>query len=117
MVRQLDDLAKTVYVDPLEPTLQFGLMYQRAGWYRCKSSCRGFLVYHLWFLTFHTVCDVKWLGLRSEDILLIPPESQLDLKGRDKTIAKSLLASKMLQVKYATSCQKIVSSIHVELQF
>ncbi|CAM6084838.1 unnamed protein product [Calypogeia fissa] len=43
------------------------------------------------------VCDVKWLGLRSKDIPLIPHESQLDLKGRDKTIAKGLLASKMLE--------------------
>jgi meiotic recombination protein SPO11 len=51
---------------------------------------------------FRVVCDVKWLGLRFEDILLIPNESKQNLKERDKKIAKGLLASKMLQVNNST---------------
>ncbi|BFI43336.1 meiotic recombination protein SPO11 [Marchantia polymorpha subsp. ruderalis] len=45
----------------------------------------------------HHVCDVKWLGLRHEDLQYISSEAMLDLKGRDKVLAKSLLVSKMLQ--------------------
>ncbi|KAG8375019.1 hypothetical protein BUALT_Bualt10G0056000 [Buddleja alternifolia] len=44
-------------------------------------------------------CNVKWLGLRKDDIeQLIPEESLIPLKPRDHQIAKSLASSEILQV-------------------
>ncbi|KAK6137426.1 hypothetical protein DH2020_028849 [Rehmannia glutinosa] len=44
-------------------------------------------------------CNVKWLGLRKDDIeQLIPEESLVPLKPRDHQIAKSLGSSEILQV-------------------
>ncbi|KAI5067860.1 hypothetical protein GOP47_0016205 [Adiantum capillus-veneris] len=45
------------------------------------------------------VCDVKWLGLRSRDLELIPKESHLPLTAKDRRLGASLLSSKMLQNK------------------
>ncbi|KAJ8764900.1 hypothetical protein K2173_010365 [Erythroxylum novogranatense] len=42
-------------------------------------------------------CNVKWLGLRAEDLKLIPEESLIPLKPRDFQIAKSLMSSEILQ--------------------
>ncbi|KAG0566879.1 hypothetical protein KC19_7G094600 [Ceratodon purpureus] len=45
------------------------------------------------------VCDVKWLGLRNQDALTYVPDNAFtSLTNRDVTQARSLLASKMLQV-------------------
>lgn len=45
------------------------------------------------------VCDVKWLGLRNRDALTyVPATAFTSLTDRDMTQARSLLASKMLQV-------------------
>lgn len=43
-------------------------------------------------------CNVKWIGLRGDDLNLIPQESLVPLKPKDSQIAKSLLSSKILQV-------------------
>lgn len=43
-------------------------------------------------------CNVKWIGLRGDDLNLIPEESLVPLKPKDSQIAKSLLSSKILQV-------------------
>ncbi|OAP12700.1 SPO11-2 [Arabidopsis thaliana] len=42
-------------------------------------------------------CNVKWIGLRGDDLNLIPEESLVPLKPKDSQIAKSLLSSKILQ--------------------
>ncbi|KAL3682037.1 hypothetical protein R1sor_000059 [Riccia sorocarpa] len=47
--------------------------------------------------TAHYVCDVKWLGLRYDDLRYIRDEAILDFKGRDKILAESLQKSKLLQ--------------------
>ncbi|WZZ13107.1 hypothetical protein YC2023_106196 [Brassica napus] len=45
-------------------------------------------------------CNVKWIGLRGDDLNLIPEESLVPLKAKDSQIAKSLLSSKILQENY-----------------
>ncbi|XP_052165768.1 meiotic recombination protein SPO11-2 isoform X3 [Oryza glaberrima] len=45
-------------------------------------------------------CNVKWLGLRGDDLQLIPQSAYQELKPRDLQIAKSLLSSKFLQDKH-----------------
>ncbi|KAJ4877151.1 Meiotic recombination protein SPO11-2 [Raphanus sativus] len=45
-------------------------------------------------------CNVKWIGLRGDDLNLIPQESLVPLKPKDSQIAKSLLSSKILQENY-----------------
>ncbi|EFJ14051.1 hypothetical protein SELMODRAFT_423971 [Selaginella moellendorffii] len=45
----------------------------------------------------HYVCDVKWLGVSSEDLPRIPPEYFVELSARDRQLAKGLLSSAMLQ--------------------
>lgn len=45
-------------------------------------------------------CNVKWLGLRGNDLQLIPEQSMVPLKQRDLQIATSLMSSEFLQVNY-----------------
>lgn len=46
-------------------------------------------------------CNVKWLGLRKDDIEeLIPEDSLIPLKPRDHQIGKSLASSEILQDNY-----------------
>ncbi|GLT56103.1 hypothetical protein SLA2020_291740 [Shorea laevis] len=45
-------------------------------------------------------CNVMWLGLRGDDLQLIPEQCLAPLKPRDLQIAKSLLSSKILQENY-----------------
>ncbi|KAJ7553111.1 hypothetical protein O6H91_06G084500 [Diphasiastrum complanatum] len=47
------------------------------------------------------VCDVKWLGLRGEDIELLPKEALIEFSHKDHQLARSLLASKMLENREA----------------
>ena len=57
-----------------------------------------FKVYLLfWFLNLQA-CNVKWLGLRGDDLELINAESLLPLKPKDLQIANSLISSDILQV-------------------
>ncbi|XP_042506065.1 meiotic recombination protein SPO11-2 isoform X2 [Macadamia integrifolia] len=48
-------------------------------------------------------CNVKWLGLRGDDLPLIPEESLVPLKPRDLQIAKSLMSSELLQRRIAVN--------------
>ncbi|KAI3896862.1 hypothetical protein MKX03_013513 [Papaver bracteatum] len=45
-------------------------------------------------------CNVKWLGVRGNDLQLIPEESYVPLKPRDLQIAKSLMSFDMLQIMF-----------------
>ncbi|XP_042031340.1 meiotic recombination protein SPO11-2-like [Salvia splendens] len=55
-------------------------------------------------------CNVKWLGLRKDDIdQLIPEESLISLKPRDHQIAKSLESSEILQDTYK---EELAAMIH-----
>uniref|UniRef100_A0A7C8YQ67 DNA topoisomerase (ATP-hydrolyzing) n=1 Tax=Opuntia streptacantha TaxID=393608 RepID=A0A7C8YQ67_OPUST len=43
-------------------------------------------------------CNVRWLGVRGDDLQLIPVESMAPLKPKDLQIAKSLISLKILPV-------------------
>ncbi|PPS11730.1 hypothetical protein GOBAR_AA08915 [Gossypium barbadense] len=45
-------------------------------------------------------CNVKWLGLRGDDLQLIPQQSLAPLKPRDLQIARSLISSTILRDNY-----------------
>ncbi|XP_062194845.1 meiotic recombination protein SPO11-2 isoform X2 [Phragmites australis] len=47
--------------------------------------------------SYRYACNVKWLGLRGDDLQLIAESALQELKPRDLQIAKSLLSSKFLQ--------------------
>ncbi|KAF3782396.1 Meiotic recombination protein [Nymphaea thermarum] len=51
-------------------------------------------------------CNVKWLGLRCKDLQLLPPDSMTMMKQRDLQIAKSLMLSNTLPVKYINQLEK-----------
>ncbi|KAF6157598.1 hypothetical protein GIB67_037171 [Kingdonia uniflora] len=55
-------------------------------------------------------CNVKWLGLRGDDLQLIPEESLVPLKPRDLQIAKSLMSSDILQEPYRKELALMVQS-------
>uniref|UniRef100_A0A2N9IQ11 DNA topoisomerase (ATP-hydrolyzing) n=1 Tax=Fagus sylvatica TaxID=28930 RepID=A0A2N9IQ11_FAGSY len=45
-------------------------------------------------------CNVRWLGLRGDDLQLIPEQSMVPLKQKDLQIATSLMSSEILQENY-----------------
>ncbi|KAE8055405.1 hypothetical protein FH972_012245 [Carpinus fangiana] len=45
-------------------------------------------------------CNVKWMGLRGDDLQLISEQSMVPLKQRDLQIAKGLMSSEILQENY-----------------
>ncbi|AEE34178.1 unnamed protein product [Arabidopsis thaliana] len=55
-------------------------------------------------------CNVKWIGLRGDDLNLIPEESLVPLKPKDSQIAKSLLSSKILQENYIEELSLMVQT-------
>ncbi|KAI3933594.1 hypothetical protein MKX01_032699 [Papaver californicum] len=55
-------------------------------------------------------CSVKWLGVRGNDLQLIPEESYVPLKPRDLQIAKSLMSCDMLQDSYREELAMMVQS-------
>ncbi|RZC57194.1 hypothetical protein C5167_004497 [Papaver somniferum] len=55
-------------------------------------------------------CNVKWLGVRGNDLQLIPEESYVPLKPRDLQIAKSLMSCDMLQDSYREELAMMVQS-------
>ncbi|KAH7550219.1 hypothetical protein JRO89_XS13G0156300 [Xanthoceras sorbifolium] len=55
-------------------------------------------------------CNVKWLGLRGDDLQMIPEQSLVPLKPRDLQIAKSLMSSEILQEKYREELALMVQS-------
>lgn len=46
-----------------------------------------------------SACNVKWVGLRRDDLHLVPEQALIPLKPRDLQIAKSLMSSEVLQVE------------------
>ncbi|ESQ28974.1 hypothetical protein EUTSA_v10023831mg [Eutrema salsugineum] len=55
-------------------------------------------------------CNVKWIGLRGDDLNLIPEESLVPLKPKDSQIAKSLLSSKILQENYRDELSMMIET-------
>ncbi|XP_076947388.1 meiotic recombination protein SPO11-2-like [Bidens hawaiensis] len=55
-------------------------------------------------------CNVKWLGLRKDDLDEIPEESFIPLKPKDMQIAKSLISSEILQDNYKEELAIMVQS-------
>ncbi|CAL5437545.1 unnamed protein product [Camellia sinensis] len=55
-------------------------------------------------------CNVKWLGLRRDDLELIPEQSFMPLKPKDVQIAKSLASSEILQENYKEELAVMVQS-------
>ncbi|KAG7658352.1 Spo11/DNA topoisomerase VI subunit A superfamily [Arabidopsis suecica] len=55
-------------------------------------------------------CNVKWIGLRGDDLNLIPEDSLVPLKPKDSQIAKSLLSSKILQENYRDELSLMVQT-------
>ncbi|KAA8520873.1 hypothetical protein F0562_011546 [Nyssa sinensis] len=55
-------------------------------------------------------CNIKWLGLRRDDLHLMPEESLVPLKPRDLQIAKSLVSSEILQDNYKEEVATMVES-------
>ncbi|TQD71389.1 hypothetical protein C1H46_043077 [Malus baccata] len=51
-------------------------------------------------------CNVKWLGLRGEDLELVPEQALVPLKPKDLQIAKSLISSEILQVPKISGLQE-----------
>lgn len=55
-------------------------------------------------------CNVKWLGLRGDDLQLIPEESFVPLKLKDNQIAKSLISSEVIQGNYREELELMIQS-------
>ncbi|XP_073106139.1 meiotic recombination protein SPO11-2 isoform X2 [Elaeis guineensis] len=66
--------------------------------------------------SYRYACNVKWLGLRGDDLQLVPQHSLVQLKPRDLQIARSLMSSKLLQT-YAAELTIMVEIGHkVEIE-
>ena len=50
-----------------------------------------------------SACNIKWLGLRKDDLDLIPQQSFFRLTPKDMQIAKSLTSLEILQVHFFNS--------------
>uniref|UniRef100_A0A7N0TVJ6 DNA topoisomerase (ATP-hydrolyzing) n=2 Tax=Kalanchoe fedtschenkoi TaxID=63787 RepID=A0A7N0TVJ6_KALFE len=55
-------------------------------------------------------CNVKWLGLRGDDLPFIPEEALLPLKPRDFQVAKSLTSSKTIQDEFRQELEIMLQS-------
>ncbi|KAL8138887.1 hypothetical protein V2J09_004888 [Rumex salicifolius] len=55
-------------------------------------------------------CNVKWIGLRGNDLQMIPEESLVPLKSRDLQTAKSLTSSGILQDNYKEELSLMIQS-------
>ncbi|XP_058086509.1 meiotic recombination protein SPO11-2 [Magnolia sinica] len=55
-------------------------------------------------------CDVKWLGLRGDDLKLVHQHSFVLLKPRDLQIAKSMMSSEILQDTYRAELTSMLQS-------
>ncbi|KAF7096039.1 hypothetical protein CFC21_098050 [Triticum aestivum] len=60
--------------------------------------------------SYRYACNVKWLGLRGDDLQLIPQSAFQELKPRDLQIAKSLLSSKFLQDTHRAELTRMVET-------
>lgn len=59
----------------------------------------------------YLACNVKWLGLRSNDLPLVPDQSFVPLKPKDLQIARSLMSSGILQVSYPETPLNFASTV------
>ncbi|WOK94930.1 hypothetical protein Cni_G03635 [Canna indica] len=50
--------------------------------------------------SYRYACNVKWLGLRGNDLQIIPQEAMIQLTAHDIKTSKSLMSSKFLQESY-----------------
>nr|XP_009768827.1 PREDICTED: meiotic recombination protein SPO11-2 isoform X2 [Nicotiana sylvestris] len=79
--------------------------------YSYVESCALGILYESISLYVILACNVKWLGLRKDDIdQLVPEESLVPLKPRDLQIAKSLMSSEILQDSYKEEVAAMVQS-------
>lgn len=60
--------------------------------------------------SYRYACNVKWLGLRGDDLQLISQSAFQELKPRDLQIAKSLLSSKFLQDTHRAELTRMVET-------
>ncbi|KAJ1267354.1 hypothetical protein BS78_07G049600 [Paspalum vaginatum] len=60
--------------------------------------------------SYRYTCNVKWLGLRGDDLPLIPESAFQELKPRDSQIAKSLLSSKFIQESHRAELTLMVET-------
>ncbi|KAF5734791.1 Sporulation 11-2 [Tripterygium wilfordii] len=60
--------------------------------------------------THRYACNVKWLGLRGDDLHLIPEQSLVPLNSQDLRIVKSLISSDTLQENYREELELMVRS-------
>lgn len=60
--------------------------------------------------SYRYACNVKWLGLRGDDLQLISQSAFQELKPRDLQIAKSLLSSKFLQDMHRAELTRMVET-------
>ncbi|XP_078173148.1 sporulation 11-2 [Carex rostrata] len=58
--------------------------------------------------SYRYACNVKWLGLRGDDLHLIPENAFIEMKPRDHQISKSLLSSNFLPEAYKMELEKMV---------
>ncbi|CAO2842881.1 unnamed protein product [Amaranthus hypochondriacus] len=57
-------------------------------------------------------CNVRWLGVRGDDLQLIPAESMVPLKPKDRQIAKSLTSLEILPDEYQEELSLMIQSGH-----
>lgn len=55
-------------------------------------------------------CNVKWLGVRGDDLQLIPEESLVPLKPKDLQIAKSMMSSEIMPESHKDELRLMVES-------
>lgn len=57
-----------------------------------------------------SACNVRWVGVRGDDLQLIPEESKTPLKPKDLQIAKSLTSLEILPYEYHEELSLMVQS-------
>uniref|UniRef100_A0A7C8YQ75 DNA topoisomerase (ATP-hydrolyzing) n=1 Tax=Opuntia streptacantha TaxID=393608 RepID=A0A7C8YQ75_OPUST len=62
------------------------------------------------FTLYGLACNVRWLGVRGDDLQLIPVESMAPLKPKDLQIAKSLISLKILPDDYQQELSRMTQS-------
>ncbi|MFS7914401.1 putative DNA topoisomerase (ATP-hydrolyzing) [Helianthus anomalus] len=77
--------------------------YGDGGAVCCSSTCYSYVICSV-------ACNIKWLGLRKDDLAAIPEESFIPLKPKDLQIAKSLTSSEILQDNYKEELAVMVQS-------
>lgn len=60
--------------------------------------------------SYRYACNIKWLGLRKDDLQIIPQQAFIQLKPRDLQIAKSLMSSTLLQETYRSELTAMIET-------